>query len=227
MFQYIIKIAKNFINLIYPIHCAGCKKPLDPLDGLGICAHCRRDIRANPVPYAESDQKENFFFAYAYYACIYDGVLKDLVCLFKYKRRRSLARLFSSLLIDFIKENYDILDNIDIITYVPLTRRRINERGFNQSKLLAFNIAREFSLPLSDTLAKIRPTRHQNELSRDERLVNLKEAFKVKRASVLNDRRILLVDDIMTTGATMSECAKVLLGGGAKEVRCLALARGL
>ena len=163
----------------------------------------------------------------AYSACLYEGPLKEIIHSFKYKKRISLAKIVSKFMIDFISENGEVLEGIDIITFVPLKNDRLRERGFNQSKVLAFNISKEFGIPLLDALQKTRATRPQNELSRDERLANLDGAFKVKGDVELNNARMLLIDDVMTTGATLSECSKILLDAGALEVRCLALARGI
>jgi len=90
------------------------------------------------------------------------------------------------------------------------------------------DISKRCGIPVSDCLDKKKQTRHQNELSRDERLVNLSGVFRVKdKVDRLTGKNILIMDDVMTTGATLNECAKALLSSGAKEVRCLTLARGL
>ncbi len=128
---------------------------------------------------------------------------------------------------DFIKENPKILDGIDTITFVPLTGRRLREREFNQSMVLAKILSREFGLPLREALVKTNSTKPQNELTRAERLINLKGVFKVKFGSRIKNSGMLLIDDVMTTGATLSECSKTLLDGGASKVNCLTLARGI
>lgn len=129
-------------------------------------------------------------------------------------------------MIDFVKENIDLLGGVDIITFVPIQHKRLIDRGFNQSKVLASNLSNEFKIPLLDTLKKTRSTKAQNDLKRSERLVNLKGAFKVRGGAALKERCILLIDDVMTTSATLNECSKTLLDSGAKKVKCLTLARG-
>jgi len=138
-----------------------------------------------------------------------------------------IGRTLSGLMIDYVKENGEIVNGVDMITFVPLDNSRLQRRGFNQSRILAFNISKEFDTRFADILEKPVRTRHQNELSRDRRLVNLDGAFRIKKNARVYDMRILIVDDVMTTGATLNECAKTLVEGGAKSVRCITLARGM
>ena len=177
-----------------------------------ICGECR---------------KAHFYFERAYSACIYEGVLKELIHAFKYKQKVSLARLFAKLMVDFIKENDEIIKGVDMLTFVPLHSKRLWEREFNQSKIFALVISNTYGLRLADTLQKTKTTKPQNELPREGRLTNLTDAFMIKGQAPLDGLNILLVDDVMTTGATLSECSKVLLGTGAASVRCLTLARGM
>jgi len=162
----------------------------------------------------------------AYSACLYEGTLKELVHSFKYKGKTALANLFAKLMINCIRDNPEIA-NTDIITAVPLHRSRLREREFNQSLLLANKISKEFGMPVKHTLEKTVKTKYQNELLKSERLINLKDAFRVCDNVFIKERHILLVDDVMTTGATLSECAHTLLSGGARQVTCFTLARGI
>lgn len=162
----------------------------------------------------------------AYSACIYDGALKELVHQFKYKGKAILARIFSKLMIDYIKDNPEIVE-VDLITVVPLHRERLREREFNQSLAIANIISKECSRPLVGTLEKPNKTLYQNELMKSERMKNLRGAFRIAKNADIKDKVILLIDDIMTTGSTLAECARTLLDGGAKSVRCFTLARGI
>lgn len=235
-----LELTKYFTNLIYPLHCAACVTPLHPLDEFGVCRQCVEQIRPNPKPYCRSCgrsvdktlapcaecRKRRFHFDRAYSAYLYEGALKELIHLFKYRSRISLSRLLGRLMADYLKENRELLSAIDVITYVPLSARRLRTREFNQSKVLALKIAEWSGIPVVDALAKRAHTRPQNELSRDERLANLSGAFEAKEEAA-KGKNILLIDDVMTTGATFDECAKALKKSGAKGVACLALARGL
>lgn len=218
----ILSVAKNLVNLIYPLHCASCLKALDPLNEYGVCDQCFGSIRPNTRQYSGGN---NFIKAYS--AALYDGAAKELIHNFKFNGNIRLAKPLSAVLADFIKRNPEIIKDIEMVTFVPLNGNRLRKRGFNQSAVLASHTFKTTGLPIADTLDKTKPTKQQNELSRDERLVNLIGAFKVKRQARINAKRVLLIDDVMTTGATLDECAGVLRSGGAIEVRCLTLARGI
>jgi ComF family protein len=193
---------------------------------MGVCGVCIKQIKRHPEPDCRGAKQS---FTVARSVCLYEGALKELVHLFKYKNKRSLAGLFARYMIDFIKEDAAFIEGIELVTFVPLHKKSLRKRDFNQSEMLGRRIAAELGLPIADCLEKIRHTANQNELSRHERLNNLKCAFRVRERSraILWGRTILLVDDVMTTGATLDECSRTLLAAGAREVRCLALARGI
>jgi ComF family protein len=220
--QAVKTIAKNIINLLYPIHCFGCGTPLDPLDEFRLCGHCSGSIKYNAMPPFELDTLP----VKAYSACLYEGTLKELIHKFKYKDKTILARIFSKFMIDHIRENPE-LACADFITVVPLHKTRLREREFNQSLLLTGPVSKELCLPVKNVLEKTRRTKYQNELLKGEREINLKGAFKVCDDAQVAGQKILLIDDVMTTGATLGECAKTLLTGGAKSVMCFTLARGI
>lgn len=240
MAQGIMKLTKGFLNLIYPLRCAACGKDLDPMDASGVCERCLEKVRRNPLPHCRACGKslhnasdlcgdcarKRPEFDKAYSGYMYEGVVKELIHVFKYNGRTALSKILTKFIVDFISENPEISSGADIITYVPLESRRLRERSFNQSKVLAAELSRKLEIPVTDALEKVRITRHQNELSREERLRNLKGAFSVKRNADIANKAVLLIDDVMTTGATFNECAVALKTAGAKQVRCLSLARG-
>jgi len=211
------------------------------MDEIRVCGRCASKIKNNPRPYCQSCgrsltdpellcpdcQREKFYFKRAYSACLHEGVLKELIHIFKYKGRAALGSILSRLMIDFIRDNDSLLHGIDAITFVPRKDGRFRSRDFNQSEVLAYNISQEFGIPLMNTLKKTRTTRPQNELSREKRLTNLKGTISVKDGDAMKEMTFLLIDDVMTTGATLNESSKALLSGGAREVRCLTLSRGL
>jgi competence protein ComFC len=215
-------IAKNFINLFYPLHCLGCNKQLDALNEYRLCNQCIASIKPNAMPPFELDTPS----VMAYSACLYEGTLKELIHSFKYKSKIALVDIFAELMIGHIKDNPEII-NVNLVTTVPLHKTRLREREFNQSLIIADNIAKEFDLPVKNILEKTKKTGYQNELPRSERLTNLKNAFAICTATDIKGRDILLIDDVITTGATLNECADVLFSGGAKNVTCFTLARGI
>src|SRR3989338_3415836 len=133
-----LELTKYFTNLIYPLHCAACKTRLHPLDELGVCRICVDRIRRNPKPHCRSCGRSldnasmlcsecgrrRFHFDRAHSAYLYEGALKELIHLFKYRSRISLSRFLGRLMTNCLKENADILTAIDVITYVPLSAKR-------------------------------------------------------------------------------------------------------
>ena len=236
------QLINSFLNLIYPLHCASCGKSLKVADQTGACEICIARIKPNPRPYCRRCGRPmpeagvscpeclemRPYFSSACSACLYEDPLKELIHKFKYNNRRSLANIFSRIMADFICDNPEIIDGVDTITFVPLSKKRSLERTFNQSELLASAIGKAFEIPVKGCLRKKLPTKNQNELSRQDRLVNVKEAFSLKNGmdETVRDADVLLIDDVMTTGATLNDSSRALIQAGARRVRCLTLARG-
>jgi ComF family protein len=171
----------------------------------GICAAC---IQKRPD------------FEKIYYFGSYTGVIKKAVHLMKFSGIRRLAIPLSKLF-DEIQ-----LPNVDVVMPVPLHRKKLLVREFNQTAALAKYISKKIGARIAvSTLIKIKNTSAQTELSGTERRKNLKKAFAV--AEDLSGLKILLVDDVITTGTTVAECARVLKKAGASEVHVAALARSL
>lgn len=148
----------------------------------------------------------------------YEGILAEAINQLKFHGVKRISKALGRLLLDLD------LPETDGILPVPLTIKRLKERGFNQSLLIARVISGETAAPLLiDVLAKKKETLPQIGLSAKERLLNLKNAFEVK--GDISSLRLMLVDDVMTTGATVTECSKVLMKAGAKEVIVLTAAR--
>jgi competence protein ComFC len=220
------RIAKNFINLLYPRHCEYCKKAMPAEAETPVCPSCQGQIK--PKAHIRTGSKDpRYHFTMARSACVYEGVLKELIHSFKYKGKVALAGTLSSYMIELASKDSDLMVGINAVTFVPVQDSLVMKRDYNHSGVLAGKIARSLGLPLIDALKKTRRTRPQNELSRAERLVNLKGAFGIKDARQVAGLKLLLVDDVMTTGATLDECSMVLLDSGAEEVRCLTLSRGI
>jgi ComF family protein len=219
-------IAKNLINLLYPRYCESCKKSMAADSAAPVCVSCAGRIKKNA--HAQSESKDaGRHFTIARSACIYEGILKELIHSFKYKGKITLAEALSSYMIEAASSDEALTCGINAVTFVPMQDNLISKRDYNHSQVLAGRIARALGLPLVDVLKKIRRTRPQNELSREERLTNLIGAFGIRDKRQTAGLKVLLIDDVMTTGATFDECAKILMENGAKEVRCLALSRGI
>jgi ComF family protein len=160
-------------------------------------------------------------FDSAYSFGAYEGVLRELIHLFKYGRVRPLAAPLGQFLASAIPRE----QSFDAVVPVPLHWRRRLERGFNQSALLAQAVARRYGLTVVAALRRQRATPAQAGLTNARRRANVAAAFAVKRNKAVAGRRILLIDDVMTTGATASSCALALKQAGARYVALLTLAR--
>lgn len=189
--------------------CVLCKTPFQnrfPLDAEGRCALCRSGLRG-------------FDAALCYGA--YEGVLRDLIHLFKYGRMKPLAGPLG----DHLMRALPPEPAFDAVVPVPLHWLRKWQRGFNQSEALARYIARRRGIPMLDAARRRRATRPQAGLSNSVRRGNVAGAFEIKRGHPVAGLRVLLVDDVLTTGATGSACALALKRAGAHSVCLLTLAR--
>ncbi len=162
---------------------------------------------------------------------LYEGTLREAIHLFKYEKKKSLAKPLGDLLIKHLEETCPRagkeggLEKIDFVIPVPLHSKKLREREFNQSGLLARLVGRHFRKPvLEGNLIRKKTTTPQFELDRKERLKNVKGAFAIKRREEVKGKNLLLIDDVRTTGATLKECHKVLRRAGAKEIHMLTLA---
>ena len=214
------KKAGNFIlEIIFPQFCFNCG-----IEGTYLCEDCKSilEITGFHQKYSAPNLKD------LYFALSYNNHLsKKLIRRFKYEPFvKELAKPLSSLII----AHFQLMDNKpDFSGYslvpIPLEKRKMKWRGFNQAEEIGKELAEFLKIPLvSDCLIKTRETISQVELPEDARKENVKGTFSVKNR--ISGKKILLVDDVYTTGATMTECARVLRESGAKEIIGIAIARG-
>jgi ComF family protein len=213
------------LNLIYPLKCLICQKDIEPTGPRGLCADCFNKIQKYPSS-LKTLPEHKYYFKQSWATCPYEGIIKEAIQLLKYKGKLILVNQLSSLMIAYAQENLPLTD-IDFIIPVPLHRSRLKEREFNQSEILASKLGQHYNLPcLNKALIKIRPTPPQTNLSKEERLISLKGAFALKKKALIKRKNILLIDDVFTTGATVNQCAKVLIENKAAEVSVFTLAKG-
>lgn len=151
----------------------------------------------------------------------YEELWGELVRALKFGRELAVGRWLSARLADVVRRE-SVVGDFDFVTYVPMAARERRKRGFNQARVLARGVARRLGLPMKRTLIKAEQTRPQAGLPAKERRKNLQGAF---RAVPSNGGRVLLVDDICTTGSTAEECARTLKGAGYSSVSVLVVAR--
>jgi ComF family protein len=158
--------------------------------------------------------------------CNYKGVIRTLIHQLKYNKKLGLINFAASICCRFAEKFID-LNSIDYITFVPLDRQKKMQRDFNQSELIAKRIAKHFNIKILDNvLYKVKTTSPQIKVDGRERLSNLNKAFKVKRSALVKNKIILIIDDVLTTGSTLNECAGCLKQAGADSILALTLAGG-
>jgi ComF family protein len=197
------------IERIEPPVCRACGLPAEDV---GTCRWCRDTVHV---------------FRCARAAASYSGVMEDAIRLLKFSGRRSLVPILGELMYD-LAQTSKVLSNreFDLVVPVPMHPADVLQREFNQSDLLAHDLARRIGVECrSDAIKKIRRTKPQVGLTAQERRENLLDAFAPADGEALGGKSILLVDDVMTTGATADECARVLLGAGATSVCVITAAR--
>lgn len=201
---YGCKLKLEFINSNI---CDKCGKLLPIYNDLNICSNCL--VTENYFDKAISPLK-------------YSGILKDAIYKFKYKNGHYMYKLFGQFLLEeYLKNNL----NSDLIVPVPLHKKRKNKRGYNQSELLSKFLGKKLNIKVdTKNLIRVKNTSVQNKLSKEQRIHNLENAFKVLDKNVFKNKSILLIDDIFTTGTTVNECSKVLKECNPKEIIALTIA---
>ncbi len=212
----------QLLEFIFPSKeiCLFCKESDLSLEGF-ICKSCSENINmVNREVFLNPEYIER-----AYYATVYDKFMKEIIKRYKFNDKSYLYKPLGYILASTMDAK-DIGDGIDLISFVPSHRRKEAMRGYNQVELLARYIAKRYGIEIFKGLIKIRQTQDQHFLKEEARKDNLKSAFKVKRKEEIEDKRILLIDDILTSGATMEECAGELKKNGARSIIALALTSG-
>lgn len=235
------KVACGLLDLLFPDTCRVCETPLHEVSRIPVCSKCLSSpelFRAeffctacgtpfvNRAPLDEAGRcslcrlgVNGFDQVYTFGA--YDGVLRKLIHLFKFEGVRTLQRPLGGLLAQALPRELAF----DAIVPMPLHWRRRWQRGFNQSELLAREISRRWHTPVRRLVRRKKATAPQAGLTSAQRRKNMQGAFAAKPAEGLKGMRILLIDDVLTTGATASACARALKRAGASQVTFLALAR--
>ena len=205
----IIKIAlEALLDIIYPYDnkCIICG-----VEGfLGICSKCKSEIK-------RVHQQEEIM-AYGYYG----GVLKKLILNLKYHKSFIAGKVLADLLCQIIIEKEL---SIDCICYVPISKDSLKKRGFNQCSVLAKNISSILDIPVIDCLVKVKETKEQKLLGKEERMKNILDAFEIKNKEKLFKKNILLIDDVYTTGATINECKKNIEKCNINKIYLLTIAK--
>lgn len=206
-------IVDAFLNLVFPRKCILCQRIL-ARNETDLCHSCRTD--------SPECLKDNRKFSYLdSWAAIwyYKGYIRSSILRFKFHRARQYAPVYGRLLAMRLLNCHE--DGFDLITWVPVSRLRKLRRGYDQVELLAKYVGAELGMKPVRLLVKIRHNRAQSGIAgQAKRRANVLGAYRMVNPEQVRGKRILLLDDVITTGATAGECARVLLTAGAKEVHC-------
>ena len=231
----------GFFNLIFPDECRVCGESLQEVSRIPVCSRCLaepsvltaeyycaacRTPFVTPYPLDESGRcglcragLQGFDAVYSYGS--YEGTLRKLIHIYKYNGVEPLAAPFGRLLAQVLPRE----QTFDVIVPMPLHWRKRWQRGFNQAELLAREISRRWNVPIEKPVRRRGGSAAQAGLSNAQRRKNVAHVFRAGKGKPLHGKRVLLVDDVFTTGATASSCARVLKRAGAAHVTLLTLAR--
>ncbi len=226
--QFLQSFRESVLSFVYPPHCLLCRTPLEESDGLcpgcwealGIiqgprCARCGCPGLSDPC--ANCADKA-FVFSRLFALTTYSQSAQRLVHMLKYQGQTAAGQALGRALGRML-ERESLAEARPVVVPVPLHGSRLRERGYNQSVLIARAMARVLDLSLEDrALKRVRATETQTNLDSAERGANMEGAFRSRRRDRVRERRVLLVDDVVTTGATANACAAALLEAGASEV---------
>ncbi|HXX41808.1 MAG TPA: ComF family protein [Chthoniobacterales bacterium] len=228
------------VSLFYPAVCAGCGTDVDSRDR--ICGECESKLARIVPPFcakcsepfsgavtsafecANCAHRELYFDA-AVSGFRSRGIIRKVILDFKYGRQAHLRHVVAGWLFATMEDDRIRTRQFDLIVPVPLHPARQRERGFNQAALLAELLSHKTSIRREAVLERVRYTTSQTAFDRAERMENLHGAFRLRKNSDVRKLRVLLVDDVLTTGSTLSECARVLKNAGAVSVHAVTAAR--
>ena len=236
-------LRKGLLNLIFPRNCLLCRHGLKNTSDI-LCLRCRSAVELNKPPFCQrcsrplaAVREDNlcrqcrtteYSFDSAFAAVIYNDCMQRLIHLFKYHNKGYLKNFFVFLMAQAAENYHFCFQKYDLLIPVPLSRARLRERGYNQSQLLAQDLSHRHGVRMSrQNLVRIRHTPNQALLRKKERWTNIRGALRIKNSAELKGKTILLLDDLLTTGATASEAARVLKKAGAASVDVLSLAIAL
>lgn len=212
-----VGLGERFLSLLFPARCLLCGRVIPA--GEIFCRDCAKELPERPffrriaLPGAGA---EGFS---VYSSMSYEGGFRKSIHRLKFRGQKSIAAPMGRLLAESIRDRGL---SFDAVTWVPMTEKKRRERGYDQSELLAKAVAKEWKLPCLPLLKKVRENKTQHELSGRQRLLNVRNAYRAEQEA--EGKALLLIDDIVTTGATIGECAKMLYAAGAHKVTGLCAA---
>jgi len=210
---------EKILNLLYPRTCGFCGE----ISKESLCKKCELKIKKYQINLIRKSKTDYFDEVCSVFK--YEDIIRDVLIKYKFHNKAYLYKTF----VEVILKNKKIcgfLKKYDIIISVPISKERKKQRGYNQSELVANEVARKLNIKIEKkVLKKHVNAKPQSELSKAERKSNIKNVFKVQNLQKINNMNILIFDDIYTTGSTVNECAKILKQFGANKVGVLTIAK--
>ncbi len=215
-----MKVWERVLDLLFPPKCPFCQKILDD-PRAPLCPGCQGKL---PWLEGRAGERRIDFADGCWSPLAYDGLVRSAVHHYKFHRVRALGDPLAVLMAQCLAGR--LPQGADLICWAPLSKERFRQRGFNQAELLAREIGRMLSIPAEPLLEKVKDTGPQSDLEEESaRRANARGAYALLPGVSLTDRRVVLVDDVVTTGSTLSELCALLRQAGAAEGYCLTLAR--
>ena len=214
-----MKLIDWLLELLFPTRCAFCHRLMREPDGK-VCPQCRKTLPYVPV---ESQHQRFAHLDTVLSPLYYEGTVRDSLIRFKFHSLTGYARIYADFLTKCIDESGIFCDSI---TWVPVSRRRLRHRGYDQARLMAEALSEKLGVPCVRCLEKVRDNPPQSRSGgREARRRNVRDVYRAVDAETVSGQKLLLVDDIVTTGSTLSEAAGVLRKAGAAGVVGITLAR--
>lgn len=211
-----IEIIESLLELIYPNVCGICEK----VDRNSLCEKCKLEIEKEIIAKIDNYESNTYkIFDKHGYIFKYKGKIRSLLIDYKFNNKPYLYKTFARIILNNEKIT-NFIKSYDLIIPVPIHRKRFNNRGYNQSELLTKEICKSLEdiTFRKDVLFKTKNNVAQSTLNKIERNLNVKNAYVVQNKNIIIDKKILLIDDIFTTGNTVNECSRILKENGAKEI---------
>lgn len=234
----------HIIDIIYPMRCPVCEDIPRPKESMICtscvgkltyiiepkCKKCGKSIEYDEVEYCSDCTRKKYSYIHGCALWEYDEVIRNSIARFKNKHKKEYGRFYIHEIVKHYGREIKRLD-IDALVPVPIHKSKLRERGYNQAEILAKGMGKELDiLVLSDLILRNKRTLPQKQLSYKERLSNLQKAFFINELKLSNIdrplRKVMLVDDIYTTGSTIEACTKTLINGGVEKVYFLTLSIG-
>jgi len=214
MTDFIDKLKNSVKAILFPVRCPYCETVIHKTEYA--CEDCKKKFPSPAIiKYAVGGYKCTSPFPY-------DGIFKKAVKRFKFGNKGGYAKQLAFPMVQSILESYPGVD-FDLITCVPMHKKRLAQRGYNQAELLARECAKIMNIPYCDTLEKFKENREQHSIKASERAKNVKGVYRIIDKELVRDKNILIIDDIITTGNTLGECAKILMKKGCRSAECAVL----